>query len=199
MEIVCKISEYFVNQLYKEHIIQQDEKDIYEYGFQITIANFFNLFIVIFIGILFHSLMVMSIFYAIFVSLRFYCGGYHANSYAKCFLSFAFTSVVCLTVSKFIFANETVQILAFPLSSLFLGRSILKKAPVEHINRPLSEHEKKQFKKRCIQLYIFWISVGIILWKIRLTDLTACFISTFILVSSLMYIKEENQNEENRT
>lgn len=197
--IVVRISEKLGDLLCKEHIIRSDEKDFYEYGLQITLANLINFLIVLLIGILFHSIPEMALFYSVFVSLRFYCGGYHADSYANCFITFSLTSSLCLAAAKRIFVYETVQKISFLFAVLFLGITILKKAPVGHANRPFSTEEKKLFKRRSVQVYSFWFMIGMILWKTGQTDLTACLISTFIIVSVLMLVKGGKQDEEKRT
>lgn len=85
--VLERISAYLSTLLLQEKIITADEKDTYKYGFEITIANMINGLIVLSVGLGLNMLAEAILFYLVFVSLRFFCGGYHADSYIKCFLS----------------------------------------------------------------------------------------------------------------
>ena len=184
--MICTISAYLTALLIKEQIITRTEKEIYEYGFEITIANLINGLIILCVGSGLHLFIEAILFYLIFVSLRFFCGGYHANSYTRCFLSFSLTSGLCLIVAKWISKYENTVIILFVIATTALGICIFRLAPVEHENRLLTPKEKKIFRKRSIQLYIFWSVIGIILWQAHLIRMEASLISTFIAVSILM-------------
>lgn len=194
--MIYKISGYLSRLLCKESIIAGDQVELYDYGFQITIANIVNFVIAFLIGICFQATLEMAFIYCIFVSLRFFCGGYHANCYGKCFLLFAITCMVCLWAARWIANYKGIQILLLPASLLLLGICIWKKAPVENANRPMTDGEKKIFKKRGFQIYIFWMASGIILWALHQGSLTAGFISAFIAVSILMIMKEGGSGNE---
>ena len=115
-----------------------------------------------------HLFIEAILFYLIFVSLRFFCGGYHANSYTRCFLSLSLTSGLCLIVAKWISKYENTVIILFVIATTALGICIFRLAPVEHENRLLTQEEKKIFRKRSIQLYVFWSVIGIVLWQAQL-------------------------------
>lgn len=83
--MISMISAYLVSMLLQERLITPDDREIYEYGLEITIANMVNGIIVFLIGVGFQKVPETIIFYLAFVSLRFFCGGYHADSYSRCF------------------------------------------------------------------------------------------------------------------
>ena len=97
--VLERISAYLSTLLLQEKIITADEKDTYKYGFEITIANMINGLIVLSVGLGLNMLAEAILFYLVFVSLRFFCGGYHADSYIKCFFSFWLTTIVWLIFS----------------------------------------------------------------------------------------------------
>ncbi len=121
-----------------------------------------------------------------FVSLRFFCGGYHADSYSRCFFSFALTNALCLGASGWIAKHENIISGLFFLAAVLLWLCIFKMAPLEHENRPFTDKEKLRFRKRSIQIYGFWIVIGIVLWMTHLIQMEASLISTFIAVAILM-------------
>lgn len=191
--MISTVSAYLTAILLKEQIISEDEKDSYKYGFEISIANLINGGIILLIGIGLHLLLEAVMFYAVFVSLRFFCGGYHANSYIKCFLSFALTGMVCLVISDRFVCLGIWVIGLFLVAAVCLGWCIWEMAPVEHENRSITSEERIFFRKRSIQVYCFWSGVGIALWMVHLTQITAIFISTFIAVSILMIGGKNNE------
>ncbi|KSV58594.1 accessory gene regulator ArgB-like protein [Acetivibrio ethanolgignens] len=183
-----RISIYLSTLLLQEKIITVDEKDTYKYGLEITMANIINGFIVLIIGVVLNLLVESILFYLVFVSLRFFCGGYHADSYTKCFFSFAFTTIVCLVISERLAQYEEIIQGLFFITAVMLGEHILKMAPIEHENRPLTEEEKNLFRKRSVQVLVFWIAIGIILWMGHLVQMETSLISAFIAVTILMRI-----------
>ncbi len=185
--MIYKTSSYLSSLLQKKGIISESQIELYEYGFQITIANFINFAISFLTGILFHSVMEAALFYFVFVSLRFFCGGYHADSYERCFVLFAVTNIACLFAARILSAWEGYIGVCFFISVLWLAWSIWMKAPVEHPNRPLSRQEKFLFKRRAIQTYCFWTGTGIILLICGFSQLAANLISTFIAVTIVMF------------
>ena len=122
------------------------------------------------------------------MSLRFFCGGYHADSYIKCFFSFGLTTIVCLSFSVRLAQYEELILIPFWITAVILGWHIIKMAPIEHKNRILIEDERRIFRRRSIQIYIFWLVVGIILWMVRLVQMETSLISAFIAITILMRI-----------
>lgn len=192
--MVHKISFFLTLLLRKNSIISEAETDLYEYGFQITLANLLNFVIAFLIGVIFRSVIEVALFYCVFISLRFFCGGYHADSYGKCFMLFAITNLLCLYAGRILASFGNITGLLFFMSALWLAWCIWKKAPIEHYNRPLCKVEKAFFKKRAGQVYCFWTGIGIILCFFSSRQLVANLISTFIAISILMFTKEGGKN-----
>ena len=186
--VLERISAYLSTLLLQEKIITADEKDTYKYGFEITIANMINGLIVLSVGLGLNMLAEAILFYLVFVSLRFFCGGYHTDSYIKCFFSFGLTTIVCLSFSVRLAQYEELILIPFWITAVILGWHIIKMAPIEHKNRILIEDERRIFRRRSIQIYIFWLVVGIILWMVRLVQMETSLISAFIAITILMRI-----------
>ena len=186
--VLERISAFLSTLLLQEKIITADEKDTYKYGFEITIANMINGLIVLSVGLGLNMLAEAILFYLVFVSLRFFCGGYLADSYIKCFFSFGLTTIVCLSFSVRLAQYEELILIPFWITAVILGWHIIKMAPIEHKNRILIEDERRIFRRRSIQIYIFWLVVGIILWMVRLVQKDTSLISAYIALKILMRI-----------
>lgn len=166
------------------------------YGIQITIANIINFIIAFGIGILSKSLIEMAVFYVIFVSLRFFCGGYHARSYGRCFSLFALTCLAYVAVLHGIWEYAGNSFWLLRMAIIFLGICIWIKAPIEHTNRPFTSEERKLFRKKSIQLFLAWSTIGIILWVVRLEHLSSGVACAFVIIAGYMLAERGEKDEE---
>ena len=64
--MIALCAEYIVGFLCKNDIITDEEKNIYQYGFEIGISNLVNVFIAIMLGLLFSQLVSILIFLCVF-------------------------------------------------------------------------------------------------------------------------------------
>lgn len=179
-----------------DRIIEEDKIESCAYGIQITIANMINFVIAFSIGLITKSLTKIALFYTIFVSLRFFCGGYHAKSYGRCFFLFAVTCFSYLIMLNGILIYIGSEFWLFVAAMVFLGICILIKAPIEHTNRPFTAEEKKLFRKRSIQLFLLWSVIGIILWIWQMEDLFVGLICVFLIISIYMLVERGKKYEE---
>ena len=111
--------------------INQDDYEVYKYGFEVLIAFIVNIAIVLSIGLLFNKI--------------FYSGGYHANNYTKCLLIFILIFILTINTSSNV-DSQIYTLMIFIISTLsYTGIFIL--APIEHRNNPLTLREIKKYKK----------------------------------------------------
>lgn len=196
---IYQIASIITARLCDEKIIQSEDMEMCNYGILISMANLFNFAIAFCIGYFTNSLWEIGLFYIIFVSIRFFTGGYHADSYSKCFLLFAITCMVHLGIVKLIEASVNNQVWIIIIAISLLGGCILKYAPIENENRPLSVVERRKFRIKSIMLYLFWSFVGIILWIQQVERYSAVFVSVFIIIFIYMIIGRRGKNEEKST
>lgn len=142
-----QLSSFLCKWMYRENAILEDDFETCQYGLLITIANIINFLIMLLVGVLCGTVWEMGMFYMVFISLRLFCGGYHAGSYGKCFLLFGLTCLLGMSgarcFSRYVFGSFCF----FLVLAIFFGICIYKKAPVEHRNRLLSGSEKNCFKR----------------------------------------------------
>ena len=180
----------------RDEIIEEEKVEICTYGIQITIANLINFVIAFGIGLITGSLTKIALFYTIFVSLRFFCGGYHAKSYSRCFFLFAGTCLFYLAMLNGILIYIGNTFWLFIVAVILLGICILLKAPIEHTNRPFTVEERKRFRKRSIQLFLLWSVIGIISWIWPIEDLFVGLICVFLITSIYMLVERGRKYEE---
>ena len=87
-----------------------------------------------------------------FIAIRQFTGGYHADSYFKCNLTFAVVTVLVFGFTKMAVYSETYTM---PNHILFLFLSfiiVFHFSPIENENKPLDQEQKKRNKKIAIVL-----------------------------------------------
>ena len=117
--------------------INQDDYEVYKYGFEVLIAFIVNIAIVLSIGLLFNKIFYSIAFLICYCPIRQFAGGYHANNYTKCLLIFILIFILTINTSS----NVDSQISTLSYTGIFIL------APIEHRNNPLTLREIKKYKK----------------------------------------------------
>lgn len=202
--LIRKISEKILNYLINSKVISdtEDNREYYQYGIEITISSLLNIILILCIGIITHSLFESIIFLVCFILLRQFTGGFHADTYFKCNLSFCIVFSIVLVLYY-----TTAQYLSTYISILitFVCISIiLTKCPIEHINKPIPSNRKILHKILAALLGTVYGAIGTVLTAFA-NRYGALVIYTLSLVTVLVLaaiIKERwdkrESNEENK-
>ncbi len=137
-----KTAELFV----KNGLVAEEEKNVYEYGMEFLISTLFSTLMVLMIGLA-AGLFTETLFLLVpFYCIRVYAGGYHAENYRNCFLSFCWGFiVVLLAAEKVVACHAEAEIMMFELLAVLL---IWKLAPVEDHSRPLDLEEWRTYQRK---------------------------------------------------
>lgn len=147
--------------LYYNNYIDSDkyEYEVYLYGFESIIALTLNIVSILLIGALFDRFIHTVVFLLCYCPLRQFTGGYHADTYEKCFFTFVLIFIATIFVSNnLVHAEIKLLILLF---SIINWSSICLLSPVDHINNILEDDEKIKYKKKArliatlVLLFIF--------------------------------------------
>lgn len=124
-----------------QKIVEESREAIYAYGMELLISDVLSTLIVLLIALISHTLPAVIVFSAVFMGLRKFAGGYHANSHLSCM----FTLVIVMMIFSYGICNVSERY-AWVISIGFVVISIpviFNLAPVPHPNKPVSD-EKKQ-------------------------------------------------------
>lgn len=134
-------------QVEKGTILEQDIK-IYKYGYLLLYELFLNIVIAVVIGLVTNRLGELLIFLLLYVPLRSFCGGWHADKLWKCTIySNSMLILLCITMSyEKIYSRPIIMVLIFIIGIIFVGIC----APVETQAKPISSKEKIRYKKRIV-------------------------------------------------
>lgn len=137
--LVDKIIESFIHQ----GIVASEDKGIYAYGLHQGGFIIINMLTYFLISILFNMLLESLLFFVCYIPLRSYAGGYHAKTQIRCY----FLSILMITLV--LLAIKTVPWTSYIIIGLTIsnGSIVFILAPVEDSNKPLSDSQRKVFRK----------------------------------------------------
>lgn len=186
--LIITLSKIIADFFYKNNIVDEVKRERIQYGFQTIFSTIISFLIVIVSGIVFNILDISLVFLALFVLIRRFTGGYHADTYLKCNLCFAF--VYFLTMAMVILTSNSYS--AFKaemfLVYLFSDIVIISYAPIENKNKPQTEIQLKKNRLLSILLTVIVtvISIFISIYNIRIflaVDYTLLSIAVLILIA----------------
>ena len=160
LEITAKkIAEYLVK---CGEISNNDyEVEYYRYGIEVALSSLLNLAIIIIIGIISMHIIESLIFLIVFIFVRQFTGGYHADTYFKCNLYLCLSFVLLLISYDFFSNNNNVYLVtAINIVSLLI---ISIFSPVENKNKPIAKANRKGLKIKSIVFSIIISIISIIL------------------------------------
>ena len=186
-KVICmvhRLSKMIANFLLHKNVISETEIDIYIYGYEIIILGIIDVFIVLIVGLIFNQFITMLIFFTMFISVRLYTGGYHANTVLKCkavFISICI-SLVFLSEFKFPYYLHILIMLLYLITSFFL-------APIENHNKPLTSEEQTKYRRISIAMSLFWSIADVFSYFFAIKICTSITVTAFF-ITLLMIIGE---------
>lgn len=190
--MISFLSSKITKLLYEKEIIEEDKKEIYQYGFEIFISSLISLMIVLIIAILTGYILESIVFYSVFVLTRQYCGGYHAKTYLKCNIIFTIIYTGILLFSNIIL--DKYSLLYMCIFLIMYSATIWGFSPIENENKPLSEGEKVKNRRVSIVLSIIWIILSSLLFFVN-KKLSIVFVLTLFSIAMLIFIEKSNRKE----
>lgn len=176
------------NRLLQNEVITEDVIDVYVYGFELIISSLVNTLVIILAGSLLSKIVQTVSFLFVFILLRSFTGGYHANTYTKCSIVTFSTYATVLLLSHYIniskFAYMTLLILGAIILAIF--------APIKNPNKQLTELKIRIFKILSLFIFIMFITVGILLIDRNLSISNVIYFA-LMSVLFLLFIKEKKE------
>lgn len=180
MGILAKILADYV---LKKGMIKEDERIIYQYGFQTGLEKGLSLLLSFLIAVWLHMLPEGILFFVIFIPLRSYAGGLHLEHYYACLLLSCLIFFVVLLSVRYINVSTygVVVILGILIALVWLLN------PVDHVNRTEDKEEIIYFSKKLkyfLLIDILIVGICIIFRKNRyLLVITATFLMVVITMA----------------
>lgn len=138
---------------------EPEKEEIYVYGLELIITTFLGLASIVLVSGVLSEWSSAWIFTGIFVPLRLCTGGYHADTYGKCFV-ISNLSYLSLLIIKKLTEGRVPMLVWFMLLAIacwYIG----KNAPVLHRNQMINEQKQKRNHKTARVLLIVDVAVSL--------------------------------------
>ena len=122
--------------------IPVSRKPVFVYGFELTFSTLSSFCSVLILSAVFQSPAQGALFLATYFCLRLFCGGYHAKTYAQCFLSTNATFLAVLLLARLFPLLHMPWLLFLPVVPANV--LIFAWAPVKNAHHPLSEGRRRR-------------------------------------------------------
>lgn len=177
--MIQRLSKNIVNWQIKKNILTNEQRILYQYGYEILINQIVNILIAILIADMMHAPLTVFVFLVSYIPLRSYCGGSHARTHGGCtFVSALLILIVCFCEKA---VNPAKAFVFSPISFAISGIVVFLLAPVADKNKPLDEAETIRYRKRSRYIWLMEAVLGMIFWyyKSRLGIIMALTHSVF--------------------
>ena len=144
--MIGKLSVLLAKKLVKNGNIQENEQEMYVYGFFMFLSHMFYLFVACIFGIVFNCFIESVIFYVLFQSIRRYAGGYHADTQNRCYVISTAIIAVALLAIRYMSDGSDNEIFILLQSLNFILLYFL--VPVDNKNYRLEYWEKEKYGKK---------------------------------------------------
>ena len=180
------------DRLCSQDIIEDADKELYVYGFNMLLTVSLNIISTIIIGLLFGMVFESIAFLVAYIPLRSYAGGYHARTPLRCYIISLLLIVLILLTLRLI--RESVLAL-FVLSTI--GTIIcVTISPVEDVNKPLDEAEIKVYRKKAMIILAAEIII-LIISIFALMKLAAVISTSLALEGAMLVLGKINAKSNN--
>ena len=182
--MIAKFAKKINEILIQKGIVQKEDAELYRYGIENGIVVAGNLLASGIFGIVTGRPGLVLVFLLFYASLRSYSGGSHCKSRIGCFLiSMAILSIPVYT-HEFVMNNvQATVILMIGIAAVVV---ILILSPVESINKPLDDEEKKYYARVTHCIVALQVCVLIILFCLGVKDYFYAGYSSIVLVAVFM-------------
>ena len=177
-----------LNFMIKNNVISKDTEEIefYRYGIEITLSSLINITLISIIGIVTDYTFESMMFLVVFIIMRSFTGGYHANTYIKCNLVTSISFVILLLIFKII---RHISLKSIILIAIFQVVTIVLLAPIENKNKPIENRTVYKIISTVLSVVLSAISIVLIIKGVDLgliILLTLALVSIFIIYARFM-------------
>lgn len=181
-EFAKKINEILI----KKGIVQTEDAELYRYGIENGISVAGTLFASVIFGIVTGRLGIILVFLLFYATLRSYSGGIHCRSKAGCFFMSLAVLLIPAYTGEFVMTYIPKAVLI--LVGLLVVVTIIILSPIESINKPLDDAERKYYARVSHCITALQVCVLAILFCMGLWDYFYAGYISIVLVALFMIL-----------
>lgn len=182
--MIAKLSRIIADFFIRQKVVPEEQREVYEYGFELSISSVIGILIVLAIGLISGRFWESVVFYIVFCFTRLFTGGYHASTYLRCKLSFAGALLAVLAADWLLKEIESYYWFVLHFYSLVI---VCQFAPIDNPNKELSERQKVRCKVISIVAMAVWLAV-MFLFRYLNSELDHIVALTLFCIANLMLL-----------
>lgn len=196
IEMIQTIFYALVNKQLQNEIVTSEDEKIYRYGYILLCEVILNLIIALVIGILFSKINNIMFFLGMYIPLRSFCGGWHADKVWKCtVISNAILLLQVYGLEKLLgHLSITVMLLIFFLNII----CIFFIAPVETEMKKISHREKQIYRKRIKLILALHVIVMLIITLGNVDEFIFSLMLVYIIQNAMLLLEIVKQKIKQR-
>lgn len=137
--MIARLSEKIASFFVCSKIIQNENKEVYEYGLQLLLSTVANGLIALTLAVVSGTLIQCIFYLTAFVVIRKSAGGFHAKTHWGCCCILAVVISVFIVIIKLV-PHEFYTVMSIA-SAVISFVTVLIFAPLEHPNKPLNDSD----------------------------------------------------------
>lgn len=167
-------------------IVLPEERNIYLYAFQTFGATLATWGTFLLLGCVCKCFWGVLCYAVVFIPLRIYSGGIHANTYLKCYFA-SFT--VFLLLIAFYTVNKSIYIPDYHMFAMMLSCLVIfMLSPIEDPNKPLDAKEVLSYRKKSRKLVCIYGLLVLVLYFLLSNTEIVFFMSMAINIEAILLL-----------
>lgn len=191
-----KLSARLTEALLRRGAAEESKREIFEYGFQITLSTLLWLVTITAVGLVCFDWRFLICYLLFYLPVRQFAGGYHCSTYGCCYV------LSCLMFLAVCLGGRALQALGWKLPVLALGvlalLFIFWQAPVMNPSNPLSKRGLRK-NRSSARLFALLDGAGLLLLSLWGADLIPLSVSALAVFSVACLMIAEKLAERRRT
>lgn len=184
--MIHKIAEKMINwQIVKGNLTETD-RNKYVYAYEILFNQLVNLSIAVVLAFVSHELIAVLLFLVIYIPLRKYAGGFHAENNEKCMIYSSLVIVCVIVLNKTLHdvtnAYESIMMICFLLMLAFIWHM----APIETKNKKLDELERRRCRRKVHIICV--IHILLMIWNVLILMRTCISINILLAYATVVLV-----------
>ena len=187
-----KLSQKITDHYVKKNKIDDSERDVYEYCFEVLLSTFLNLLAIIILAVATGLYLETLCFTISFMTLRGTAGGYHAKTHWGCFLILMLVYAI-FAITLFFIPKDILRFLSIGFATVG-GIAILILSPVDNVNNQFTIEQTKKYKRKTIVFMAVFLVAYVIMIFLFSHDAKLCLPGHIALWQDITHGKLEGKS-----
>ncbi|MBS4933455.1 MAG: accessory gene regulator B family protein [Clostridiales bacterium] len=185
--MIQKIVDVLINKQLQNYTMTDEDKRIYRYGYVLLCEVILNLVISLSIGIVFSKLKEIIFFLGVYIPLRSFCGGWHADKIWKCtVISSAILLLQVCGIENIVNHLSIREMwIIFALNMIF----VFLLAPVETKMKKISQNEKQIYRRKIKLILVLHLIIMIISTRFGVSEFVFSMMFVYVIQNTMLVVE----------